>query len=316
MKEESRLVFISGDQKRIKEYQISSKKVIFYVSIFLIAVFVGGKFGLDMLVDISFNSKIKKLERTNAVLQARLLDMKERIKRIDQEMNLIAQQDDQLRTVLGLSELSADVREVGIGGSDYKYDFTDQVSGFEQSSDLSEQLTELAKLEREIKLELESYKDLLHTFQTKKDSLDYLPALRPILKGVISSTFGNRLHPVLKVYRHHEGLDFSAKTGTPIYATADGVVRYTGVMGGYGRMVIIDHKFGFETRYGHLNKYVVRKGQRVKRGEKIGEVGNSGLSTAPHLHYEVRFKGKPVNPKYYYFEDRILNERLVSKTNK
>ncbi|HID39273.1 MAG TPA: M23 family peptidase [Calditrichaeota bacterium] len=315
MKEESRLVFISGDQKRIKEYHISSKKVILYITLFLIAVFVGGKFGLDMLVDFSFNSKIKKLERTNAVLQARLTEMRSRIKTIDQRMNLIAKQDDELRTVLGLNELSADVREVGIGGSDYKYDFTDQVSGFDENAELSEQLTALAKLEREIKLELNSYKDLLHTFQSKKDSLDYLPALRPILKGVISSGFGNRLHPVYKVYRHHEGLDFSAKTGTPIYATADGVVRYTGVMGGYGLMVIIDHKYGFETRYGHMNKWVVRKGQVVKRGEKIGEVGNSGISTAPHLHYEVRFKGKPVNPKYYYFEDRILNERIVSKNN-
>ena len=315
MKEESRLVFISGDQKRIKEYHISSKKVILYITLFLIAVFVGGKFGLDMLVDFSFNSKIKKLERTNAVLQARLTEMRSRIKTIDQRMNLIAKQDDELRTVLGLNELSADVREVGIGGSDYKYDFTDQVSGFDENAELSEQLTALAKLEREIKLELNSYKDLLHTFQSKKDSLDYLPALRPILKGVISSGFGNRLHPVYKIYRHHEGLDFSAKIGTPIYATADGVVRYTGVMGGYGLMVIIDHKYGFETRYGHMNKWVVRKGQVVKRGEKIGEVGDSGVSTAPHLHYEVRFKGKPVNPKYYYFEDRILNERIVSKNN-
>ena len=312
MKEESRLVFISSDQKRIKEYHISSKKVILYVSLFLIAVFVGGKFGLDMLVDFSFNSKIKKLERTNAVLQARLLEMKNRIKNIDRAMNRIARQDDKLRTVLGLDELSADVREVGIGGSNYKYDFTDQVSGFDESSELSEQLTALAKLEREIKLEMKSYKDLMHTFQSKKDSLDYLPALRPILKGVISSGFGTRLHPVYKVYRHHDGLDFSAKRGTPIYATADGIVRYVGKMGGYGKMVIIDHKYGFETRYGHMNKWVVRKGQRVKRGEKIGEVGNTGISTAPHLHYEVRFKGKAVNPKYYYFEDRILNERVVS----
>jgi len=312
MKEESRLVFISGDQKHIKEYHISSKKVILYVSLFLIAVFIGGKFGLDMLVDFSFNSKIKKLERTNAVLQARLTEMRNRIKNIDQEMNNIARQDDELRTVLGLKELSADVREVGIGGSNYKYDFTDQVSGFDESSELSEQLTALAKLEREIKLEMNSYQSLLHTFKSKKDSLDYLPALRPILKGVISSGFGNRLHPVFKVYRHHEGLDFSSKIGTPIYATADGVVRFVGEIGGYGKMVIIDHKYGFETRYGHMNKWVVRKGQRVKRGEKIGEVGNTGISTAPHLHYEVRFKGKPVNPKYYYFEDRILNERVVN----
>ena len=137
--------------------------------------------------------------------------------------------------------------------------------------------------------------------------------MRPLLDGVISSGFGMRMHPILKVYRHHEGLDFSAQKGTAVYASADGYISHAGTSGGYGKLIKIDHKYGYETRYGHLSKILVRKGEQVKRGQKIGEVGKTGLTNASHLHYEVLFKDKPVDPKLYYFDDNILNEKIVSK---
>jgi murein DD-endopeptidase MepM/ murein hydrolase activator NlpD len=177
---------------------------------------------------------------------------------------------------------------------------------------LSNQLSELAKLEREVKLELKSYNELTKTFKNKQDSLRHLPALKPVLHGEISSRFGIRRHPILKVRRHHDGLDLSAKPGTPVYATGDGQVRYARKFGGLGLTIMVDHLYGFESRYGHLDKIVVRPGQRVKRGDKIGEVGNTGISTAPHLHYEVRYKNKPLNPRDFYFDDSILNERVVA----
>ncbi|MEJ2054764.1 MAG: M23 family metallopeptidase, partial [Calditrichaceae bacterium] len=216
-----------------------------------------------------------------------------------------------LRTVLGLDKLSEDVRNVGIGGSNYEIDLADEVSGFDQNLELGQQLMELSRFEREVKLEHDSYQDLYSTFYHKQDSIAYMPALRPVLKGIISSKFGMRTHPVLKVRRHHDGLDFAAKKGTPIYATADGIVVFAGRNGGYGNMVIISHKYGFETRYGHMNKIVARKGQKVKRGDKIGEVGNTGLTTASHLHYEVKRNGKVVDPSAYFFDDKILNEQVV-----
>lgn len=311
MKDESRLIFVPRNNSEVKEFKISRLKLITYALVFLVTFTLIGKISLDLLVDFSHNSKIKTLERTNAVLQARLVDAKSKIDSINQQVNVIFSRDEELRTVLGLPQLSSDVREVGIGGSDFDYNFEDEVSGFEDNVGLGKQLSELSKLEREIKLQLSSYKDLMVAFQKQQDSLKYLPSLKPILDGYVSRTFGVKRHPILHKNRMHSGIDFSAPIGTPVYASADGVVSFSGSISGYGRTVKIDHKYGFKTQYSHLNKYVVRNGQKVKRGEKIGEVGNTGLSTGPHLHYEVAFKGKTVDPSTYYFDDKILNTMVI-----
>lgn len=312
MRDESRLILISGKQSKLREWKISRARLFIFITVFLVAFTFTGKIGLDLLIDFSHNSKIKRLERTNTVLQTRLVEVQEQIKTISREMDNIVAMDDRLRTVVGLDEVSSDIRDVGIGGAVYDYSQTDEISGFDENVRLSSQLLELSKLEREVKLELNSYKELIATFNKKQDSLNHMPALKPVLHGVISSPFGMRRHPIYRVRRHHDGLDFSAKQGTPVYASADGVVEFARNFGGYGKTVMIDHLYGFETRYGHLNKIVVRPGQHIKRGDKIGEVGNTGISTAPHLHWEVRCNNKPLNPKNFYFDDIILNERVVS----
>lgn len=122
----------------------------------------------------------------------------------------------------------------------------------------------------------------------------------------ISSGFGWRTHPVIKnedgskAWRHHNGYDIAAKTNTPIYAAGDGIVEFAGWnKGGYGNLIRIDHGGGLSTRYGHQQKLLVSTGQRVKAGQKIGLVGSTGMSTGPHLHFEVRLNGKPVDPKSY-----------------
>ncbi|KAA3618336.1 MAG: M23 family metallopeptidase [Calditrichaeota bacterium] len=313
MKDESRLIFVRRNNSEIKEFKISRLKLFTYSLVVLFTFTFVGKISLDLLVDFSHNSKIKTLERTNTVLQNRLSDAKMQIDSINTQINLIVQKDDELRVVMGLPQIDSDVREVGIGGSEFAFNFEDEVSGFEDNIGLGEQLSELAKLERAIKLELSSYQELMATFHKKQDSIRYVPSLKPVLDGRISSSFGMRNHPRYKVRKHHEGLDLSAPRGTPIYASADGVVKKAGWGGGYGKMVVIDHKFGYETRFGHMSKYVVRAGQTIKRGQKIGEVGNTGVSTAPHLHYEVRYEGKALNPKTYYFEDKELNRMVVKK---
>ncbi|RMH62751.1 MAG: M23 family metallopeptidase [Calditrichaeota bacterium] len=315
MKEESRLIFVPRNSSTVKEYKISRVKLITYVSIFLIVFVFLGKISLDLLIDFSHNSKIKTLERTNVVLENRLLETKNQIENLKNQLALISKKDDELRTVLGLPNVSSDVRNVGIGGADYNYDLSDEISGFDDHIGLKDQLSLLNKLERETKLELSSYNALLSTFEKKQDSLRYLPSLKPVLTGIISSRFGMRNHPIYKVMKHHEGLDFSAPTGTPVYASADGVVSFAGRVSGYGNLIKLNHKYGFETRYGHLSKIVVRRGQQVKRGQKIAEVGNTGLSTAPHLHYEVRLGGNPINPRTYYFDDIDLNRSVVTKIN-
>jgi len=147
--------------------------------------------------------------------------------------------------------------------------------------------------------------DTLANLATKKsEMLAAIPAIRPI-KNMrrISSGFGYRYHPILKLLRPHTGIDISAAKGTPVYATADGVVTRETPGSGYGIVVVIRHGYSYKTLYAHLSRKAVKPGQKVKRGDLIGYVGNTGLSFGPHLHYEVRKAGKPVNPIHYFFND-------------
>ena len=124
----------------------------------------------------------------------------------------------------------------------------------------------------------------------------------------MASGYGTRIDPVYGTLRFHAGMDFTAKEGTDIYATGDGVVTWSEWRQGYGNCIIIDHGYGFETLYGHMSAYVAKQGQKVKRGELIGKIGSTGKSTGPHLHYEVHVKGKPDNPAKYYFMDLTPEE--------
>jgi murein DD-endopeptidase MepM/ murein hydrolase activator NlpD len=139
----------------------------------------------------------------------------------------------------------------------------------------------------------------------KAEILKSIPAIQPIYNPDLSrlaSGYGNRMHPIYKIERFHEGIDFAAPTGTEIYATADGRVKVLDrTRRGKGHTLIIDHENGYETIYSHLDDFKVRRGQNVSRGDLIGTVGNTGLSTAPHLHYEVRLNGEAVNPVNYFF---------------
>lgn len=144
---------------------------------------------------------------------------------------------------------------------------------------------------------------MMMSFSTSKNGGDDIPSISPIKVGEydrISSTFGMRMHPIIKVKKFHSGVDFSAKKGTEIVATANGIVtKVEFKKGSYGKMIVINHGGGYETWYTQLSDYEVKQGAKVKRGDAVGYVGNSGLSTGTHLHYEVRKDGKPVNPQEY-----------------
>ncbi|HDR67677.1 MAG TPA: M23 family metallopeptidase [Bacteroidaceae bacterium] len=143
------------------------------------------------------------------------------------------------------------------------------------------------------------------TGENKRGKLPFIPAIQPIENRDLSRTasgFGYRMHPIYEIRKMHSGMDFTAPIGTPVFATADGVVETAARSGrGLGNRIIIDHGYGYKTLYAYLNDLMVRTGSGVKRGDIIGTVGNSGLSVAPHLHYEVHLNGKPVNPVNYFF---------------
>ncbi len=314
-KEESTIIFVSKDKSYIKEYKISRIKLLLYTILFLVVFLVGGNYSLDWLLEFRYDSKVEFLEKNNQFLKSQLGEMGDKIESIDGQLTIIENRDDEIRMIMGLKELGDDVRDVGIGGTNFEYKFADQIVNPDVADDLNIQMLLINKLEREVKLELQSFGDLINTYHLKEDSIKHMPALHPVLDGRITSDFGMRLHPIFKRYRKHPGIDFAAKAGAPIYATADGIVKLAKYNGGYGNCVIIDHLYGFESRYGHMQKILVRRGQRVKRGDKIGLVGKTGIATAPHLHFEVHYKGKEVNPRHYFFDDPSLN-RLVVEENR
>lgn len=169
----------------------------------------------------------------------------------------------------------------------------------------------LSTLDRQVYSQIKSFDFLRQEALKQKDRLEHVPAIQPVSESKLrqmASGYGYRVDPIYGTKRLHEGMDFSAPIGTDIYATGRGRVIFAGWKSAYGNLIEIDHGYNYVTRYAHLSKINVRQGQTVERGEKIGEVGNTGKSTGPHLHYEVRLRGAPQNPVNYYFYDLTPEE--------
>lgn len=165
----------------------------------------------------------------------------------------------------------------------------------------------LTNLKNRIAAQNSSYKEISNLINNKEKLLLATPAIQPVSNkdlNRIASGYGYRIDPIYKTVKFHAGLDFTAPQGTPIYATADGVVKTSGFSdGGYGNHVVINHGYGYETLYGHMYRIKVRSGTRIKRGEIIGYVGNTGKSTGPHCHYEVHKNGQKLDPVYFFYND-------------
>ncbi len=247
-------------------------------------------------------------------------DLKLHMQVLDKKMNLlnsvltdIQKRDKNLYRLLFEAEpIADDIREAGFGGSD----FYDNLGNISEEDAIKKLYKKTDILAQKLTVQSKSFDELIKLAKEKEKFLAHIPAIQPVenkdLKR-IASGFGMRFHPILKIWRPHNGLDFTARIGTPIYATGDGTVIYAGRGSGFGKHVKIDHGFGYVTVYAHMSKMAVKKGQKVKRGQIIGYVGNTGLSTGPHLHYEVHYKGKPVNPVYYFYRDLNAQdyERLI-----
>ena len=165
---------------------------------------------------------------------------------------------------------------------------------------------DVEKLIEKIEAESKSLNEVLRSAGIKDAHLSSMPVLKPVADKYVNklaSGFGTRFHPILKVNKMHKGLDFAASTGTPIYATGDGTVKVAEFNSGYGNVVVLKHGNGYESLYAHMSRAKVRNGQKVKRGDVIGYVGSTGLSTGAHLHYEIHKNGEPVDPIMYFYND-------------
>ena len=219
--------------------------------------------------------------------------------------NIEHRDDNIYRVVLGAEPIEKSVRHAGVGGSDRYIDIKEKDMAHEDVVLALHEKVDL--LRRKLYIESKSQDEVVTLAEKKEKLYAAIPAIQPISNKqllALSSGYGWRTHPIYKVKKMHPGIDFAASIGTPIYATADGTVDQVSVkFSGYGKMVEIDHGFGYRTRYAHMHGFAVRSGQNVKRGDLIGYVGNTGMSTAPHLHYEVFINGEHVDPVHYFYND-------------
>lgn len=239
----------------------------------------------------------------------------------ENELKDVAFKDDHIyRVYFEVAPWSSTLRNAGVGGSD-KYTWLRQ---YKFGNLLVKTYLNVDQIERKLVLQSTSFDEVIRMAGNKEERLASRPAIQPVsLKDMthFGSSFGVRYHPILKVIRPHEGIDLTAPTGTPIYATADGKVLQAGYRaGGFGKKILLDHGYGYQTLYGHCNEVLVKPGQMVKRGEVIGTVGTTGLSRSPHLHYEVHVNGIPVDPINYYSNDLTEEEydemiELLSKAD-
>ena len=258
----------------------------------------GAYFGFDPLGIGDLRSS--SVARENEVLRAHLSSLDNRLQRFQSLMTGLQKSDDQLRTSVNLPSIPGDVRKAAIGGVEMNTDYG--LSGTANRL-IADAMSALDILNRKAKLEEESYMSILKQSKKNQDLFAHIPAINPIRDGVESDGFGIRFHPILHIRLMHEGMDIVANVGTGVHATGDGVVSYAGRDGGYGNVVEINHGFGYTTLYGHLSKPLVEEGQKVKRGQVIALSGNTGLSTGPHLHYEIRKNGAHVDPTAYFFNN-------------
>lgn len=270
-------------------------------------------FFAGIVISIAFNftfsrffdspkERILKRENEQLVLQYEIMEKK--IDQVSEVLKDLSQRDDNIyRTIFEAEPIPQSVREAGFGGVN-RYE---HLEGYENSGLVINTSKKLDKILKQVYVQSKSYDEIIPLALNKEEMLKCTPTIQPVAnKGLerTSSGFGWRIHPIYKIKQLHAGFDFAAPIGTEIHATGDGVVeKVESSFRGYGNHVLIDHGFGMKTLYGHMNECKVSVGQKVKRGMVIGTVGNTGLSTGPHLHYEVWRNGEKVNPVHYFFND-------------
>ncbi|HTX89331.1 MAG TPA: M23 family metallopeptidase [Bacteroidales bacterium] len=246
--------------------------------------------------------KAQKREIEQMKLQFRMLnDQLDRATRILADLE---DRDDNIyRVIFEAEPIPSSVREAGIGGVD-RYE---SLKGFSNSELIIETRQKMDKILGQLYVQSKSFDEVFSMAKNKELMLVSIPAIQPVSNKDlrrIGSYFGMRMDPFYKVRKFHEGIDFSAPVGTEVYATGNGTVEMAGRdQGGYGNEIIINHGYNYKTVYAHLSRIFVKEGEKILRGQIIGYVGNTGKSTSPHLHYEVRKNGIAVNPIYFFFND-------------
>lgn len=289
-----------------------------------------GYIGTGMVFSIVFlaifyalfdSPKEKKLIRKNEHLALQLDLFDKKLNQMESVLDNLQDRDDNVyRVVFEADPIPANIRKAGFGGVNRYGD----LEGYDHSESVIKTAKKLDQLAKQMYIQSKSLDEVYNMAMKKEKMLSSIPAIMPVAKKNlkrVASGFGMRIHPILKIRKMHPGMDFTAPTGTPIYSSGDGVVeKVKTARGGYGKHIVINHGYGYQTLYAHMNEYNVKRGQKVNRGDVIGYVGNTGRSTGPHLHYEVIKDGVKINPVNFYSNDLTPEEyelmiEISSQTN-
>ncbi len=292
---------IHGEDSPVKQVTLTARRIRAFAAAgsLVLLVLLGGAIALGL--GSGSRMQVHRLQARNAALVSQLGQFQKRVGTLETSVDKLASKDAEYRSLAGLETIDPEVMEAGVGGPGlgslnsyplWPVDSAASKTAFAVSYDLS-------ALERRARLLSGSLAEATDSLVSHRELLESTPSILPTL-GWLSSPFSkSRMHPVYNRPMPHDGADFAAPTGTPIYAAARGRVIRAGWEVGYGLTVVIDHGYGYTTLYGHASKILVRRGQEVSRGDVIAQVGSTGVTTAPNLHYEVRVNGTPVNPVNY-----------------
>ena len=295
--------FIVIPHHKGKVFETKVSVPLLYVLLLLLVVMlsVNFYFTFSSIRKIYQGNKIAELQKENTYLEQKVTNFNSLVNQLKGDMNNLIQREKNIRLVFGLPEIDDAIREVGVGGPTYPGQ--NQTGPAAIKANLTQD--ELDKLLRQSKFESENLEQMYSQLLDKKAILDHTPSIKPV-NGYFSRGFGMKKDPFTGILQFHRGIDLAADRGTPIYAPANGKVVDVARGSGMGKVIVIDHGYGYRTVYGHLYSAKVVRGQMIKRGDIIGAVGNTGYSTGPHLHYEVHYNGNPTNPLNYVLSDAEL----------
>jgi murein DD-endopeptidase MepM/ murein hydrolase activator NlpD len=289
-----KLIVLPEGTSTKREFNINKKHLMIATGVAVLAFFLFSG-SLALVFNNWFNArKISVLTLANSKLEKQLKIARNKLEALTKSVDQLAQSNGELRAYAHLPLLNADVLRMGIGGA-LPYELTD-------STGAKTLLERVDQIEREIGLQEKSLVEIQAGLQDQEDLLKSLPSIRPCRGGAFSSFYGHRRDPFTGRWEPHMGLDINTTTGTPVAAAADGRVLHAEREPAYGNVIVIDHGHGYKTVYGHLSKFYVTRGAKVKRGDSIGAVGSTGRSTGPHLHYEVLRYNQNLDPLDFMFD--------------
>ncbi|NNE42806.1 MAG: peptidoglycan DD-metalloendopeptidase family protein [Gemmatimonadetes bacterium] len=292
----------AGPDSGLKHYTLPAVVIPVLLAVLLAGLVGGGLAVLRWTGDRMDRNHVAHLENENARLADQIQDFRRTVQVFESRMQEAQQLEQEFRNLANLEPIPDEVRRLGVGGPRPFTELQDEASPSPVVREARESLDRLEDLNRQVEFQQANFQEMIETLEESRSRLERIPSISPVATGAFSSGYGNRVDPFTKRTTMHRGVDFSAWTGTPVYATADGTVTKAGRQGTLGLLVEIDHGGGIETRYGHNSRVLVKVGQSVKRGDKIAEVGSTGRSTSPHCHYEVRVDGHHVNPWRYILD--------------